>query len=64
MNKGDIILCDNFTSITNSNFGSGDFDDTKFMVASIPTDTTLTITMSSNESGSTKSVYSKNIFLI
>jgi hypothetical protein len=52
MNKGDIILCDNFSSITNSNFGSGDFDDIKFMVASIPTDTTITITMSSNESGS------------
>jgi len=52
MNKGDIILCDNFSSITNSNFGSGDFDDVKFMVASIPTDTTITITMSSNESGS------------
>ncbi len=52
MNAGDIILCDNFTSITISNFGSGDFDDVKFMVTSIPTDTTLTITMPSNESGS------------
>jgi hypothetical protein len=52
MNKGDIILLDNFTSITNSNFASGDFTDIKFMVASIPTDTTITITMSSNESGS------------
>jgi len=52
MNKGDIILLDNFTSITNSNFGSGDFTDIKFMVASIPTTTTLTITMGSNESGS------------
>jgi hypothetical protein len=52
MNKGDIILLDNFTSITNSNFVSGDFTDIKFMVASIPTDTTITITMSSNESGS------------
>jgi hypothetical protein len=50
--KGDIILLDNFSSITNSNFGSGDFDDTKFMVTSIPSDTTLTVTMSSNESGS------------
>ena len=48
----DIVLLDNFSSITNSNFASGDFDDVKFMVASIPTDTTLTITMSSNESGS------------
>jgi len=52
MNKGDIILLDNFTSITNSNFVSGDFTDVKFMVASIPTTTTLTITMASNESGS------------
>jgi hypothetical protein len=51
-NKGDIILLDNFTSITNSNFGSDDFTDIKFMVASIPTTTTLTITMSSNEGGS------------
>ena len=50
--KGDIILLDNFTSITNSNFASGDFDDVKFMVTSIPTDTTLTITMGSNETGS------------
>ncbi len=52
MNKGDIILLDNFTSITNSNFASGDFTDIKFMVTSIPTTTTLTITMSSNEGGS------------
>ena len=52
MNKGDIILLDSFTSITNSNFTSGDFTDIKFMVASIPTDTTLTITMPSNEGGS------------
>ena len=50
--KGDIILLDNFSSITNSDFASGDFDDVKFMVTSIPTDTTLTITMGSNESGS------------
>jgi len=52
INKSDIILLDNFTSITNSGFLSGDFDDTKFMVTDIPTDTTLTITMPSNESGS------------
>jgi len=51
-NKGDIILLDSFTSITNSSFGSGDFTDIKFMVTDIPTDTTLTITMPSNESGS------------
>jgi len=51
-NKGDIILLDNFTSITNSNFTSGNFDDNKFQVTSIPTTTTLTVTMASNESGS------------
>ena len=50
--KGDIILLDNFSAITNSDFVSGDFDDVKFMVTSIPTDTTLTITMGSNETGS------------
>ena len=52
INKFDIILLDSFTSITNSGFSSGDFTDKKFMVTSIPTDTTLTIEMESNESGS------------
>ena len=51
-NKGDILLLDNFTSITNSNFNSANFDDNKFQVTSIPTSTTLTLTMASNESGS------------
>ena len=50
--KDDIILLDNFSSITNSNFSASDFDDKKFMVTSVPTATTLTITMPSNESGS------------
>ena len=48
----DIILLDNFSSITNSNYSASDFDDNKFMVTSVPSSTTLTITMSSNESGS------------
>jgi hypothetical protein len=52
INQFDILLLDNFTSITNSGFGSGDFTDKKFMVTSIPTDTTLTIEVESNESGS------------
>jgi len=52
INKFDIILLDTFTAITGSDFGSGDFTDKKFMVTSIPTDTTLTIEMESNESGS------------
>ena len=49
--KNDIILLDNFTTITGSNFGSSDFDDKKFMVTSVPTSSTLTITMPSNETG-------------
>jgi len=48
----DIILLDNFSSITNSNFAAADFDDNKFMVTSVPSTTTITITMASNESGS------------
>ena len=52
MAPGDIILLDNFTAITGSNFSASDFDDKKFMVATTPTTTTLTITMPSNESGS------------
>jgi len=48
----DIILLDNFSSITNSNFAESDFKDKKFMVTTVPTSTTLTITMPSNESGS------------
>jgi len=50
--ENDIILLDNFTAITNSNFSASDFDDKKFMVTSVPTSTTITITMPSNESGS------------
>jgi len=52
---GDIILfgdATTFSSITNSNFGSSDFADKKFMVTSVPSTSTITITMPSNESGS------------
>ena len=49
---GDIILLDNFTSITGSNYSASDFDDKKFMVTSTPTNLTLTITMPSAETGS------------
>ena len=52
ISAGDIILLDNFSTITGSNFGSSDFDDKKFMVTTVPTGTTLTVTMPSNESGS------------
>ena len=52
---GDIILfgdASTFSAITNSNFGAADFADKKFMVTSVPTSTTITITMPSNETGS------------
>ena len=49
---GDIVLLDNFTSITGSNYSASDFDDKKFMVTSAPTNLTITITMPSNETGS------------
>jgi hypothetical protein len=52
ISEGDIILLDNFSTITGSNFGSSDFDNKKFMVTTVPTSTTLTVTMPSNESGS------------
>ena len=52
---GDIILfgdASTFTAITGSNFVAADFADKKFMVASAPNTSTITITMPSNESGS------------
>jgi len=53
--KGDIILfggTSTFGSITGSNFGASDFCDKKFMVTTVPTGSTITITMPSNETGS------------
>ena len=52
INVGDIVYLDNFTAITNSNYGSANFDDRKFMVTTVPTTTTITITMDSSETGS------------
>ena len=52
INPRDIVLLDNFTTITGSNFGASDFDDKKFMVTSVPNNTQIKITMPSNESGS------------
>ena len=52
INKGDIVLLDAFSSATNSGFSASTFDDNKFMVATVPTNTTITITVGSTESGS------------
>jgi hypothetical protein len=51
INENDIILLDNFTTITGSNYTASDFNDKKFMVTSRPTDTTITITMPTAETG-------------
>jgi len=52
ISEQDIVLLDNFSTITNSNFGASDFNDKKFMVTTVPSSTTITITMPSNETGS------------
>ena len=52
MSAQDIILLDSFSAITNSDFAAADFNDKKFMVTTVPSSTTITITMPSNESGS------------
>jgi len=49
---GDIILLDNFTAITDSDYAAANFDDIRFMVTTVPTANTITITMPSAESGS------------
>jgi hypothetical protein len=51
--KGDIILLDNFTTITDSDFGSSDFDDKNFQVATVPSSTTITVEMPSAEADGT-----------
>jgi len=48
----DIVLLDNFSTITNSNFTASDFNDKTFMVTSVPNSTSITITMPSAETGS------------
>ena len=49
---GDIVLLDNFSTITDSDFAAANFDDIRFMVTTVPASNTITITMPSNESGS------------
>jgi len=48
----DIVLFSDFSAITNSNFSAANFNNKKFMITSVPNDTTITITMPSNETGS------------
>jgi len=50
--KYDIVRLDNFSTITDSDFGASNFNDTNFMVTTVPSSTTITIEMGSAESGS------------
>ena len=52
ISKGDIILLDTWSTITDSDFGASNFNDVVFQVATVPTSTTITIEMGSVESGS------------
>ena len=52
ISAGDIVLLDNFSTATNSNFDSDDFDDIRFMATTVPSSNKITITMPSAETGS------------
>ena len=45
LNENDIIMFDNVTGWANSTFTNATFEDQKFMVTSVPTNTSITITM-------------------
>ncbi len=49
---GDIVLLDNFSTATNSDYAAANFDDIRFMATTVPSSNTITITMPSAESGS------------
>ena len=52
LQENDIVLFDNVTGLSGSTFTNATFEDQKFMVTSVPSTTTFTITMASVESGS------------
>ena len=56
MNEDDIVLLDTVTAPPGSGYSDADFEDKKFMATSVPTATTITITMGSNASGTTSAV--------
>jgi len=53
MSEDDIVYLDTVTTLTGSSFTTADFEDKKFMAASIPTTLTITLTMGSNETTGT-----------
>ena len=51
LQDNDIVLFDSVGGLSGSTFTNETFEDVKFMVTSVPTTTTFTITMASNETG-------------
>jgi len=49
--EDDIVLFDSVTGLSGSTFTNATFEDKKFMVTSVPSGTTFTITMDTNEAG-------------
>ena len=56
MSEDDIVLLDTVTAPPGSGFTDADFEDKKFMAASIPTATSITVTMGSAATGTTTNV--------
>ena len=57
MEEDDIVYLDTVTALTGSSFATSKFQDQKFMATSIPTATSITVTMDANETtGSTSNV--------
>jgi hypothetical protein len=56
MSEDDIVLLDTVTAPPGSGYTDADFEDKKFMAASIPSATTITVTMTSNASATTNNV--------
>ena len=57
MSEDDIVYLDTVTTLTGSSFSTADFEDKKFMATSIPTATSITVTMGGTETtGSTTNV--------
>ena len=53
MSEDDIVYLDTVTTLTGSSFSPSDFEDKKFMATSVPTATTITVTMDTAETTGT-----------
>jgi hypothetical protein len=56
MSEDDIVYLDTVTAPPGSGYTDADFEDKKFMATSIPTATSITVTMDANASGTTTNV--------